>query len=126
MLNEVPELWDYRRKLRTDAEVETKLTVFTTWELSIELISGSPDACKDKEHLLTLAGFLDSKEVSDEIFKCYSSRYLDWLVSCICDGVWDKYEAQGILKEFQNLSLLQNLYIGKDETTFSLYPLIQD
>ena len=126
VLNEVPELWDYRRKLGTDTEVETKLTVFTTWELSIELISGSPDARKDKAHLLTLAGFLDGKEVSDELFGCYGSRHIDWLVSCVRDSVWDKYEVQDILKEFQNLSLLQNLYIGKDETTFSLHPLIQD
>ncbi|KAM3066473.1 hypothetical protein ACMFMG_012057 [Clarireedia jacksonii] len=126
VLNEVPELWDYKRKLKTDTEVETKLSVFTTWELSIELISGSPDARKDKDHLLTLAGFLDGKEVPDELFRCYSSRHIDWLVSCLRGGVWDKYEAQDILKEFQNLSLLQNLHIGKDETTFSLHPLIQD
>ena len=122
----MPELWDYRRKLTTDAEVGTKLTVFTTWELSIELITGSPDARKDKAHLLTLAGFLDSKEVSDGLFRPYGSRHIDWLVSCVRDGVWDKYEARDILKEFQILSLLQNLHIGKDETTFSLHPLIQD
>ncbi|KUJ09430.1 uncharacterized protein LY89DRAFT_598116, partial [Mollisia scopiformis] len=69
VLNEVPELWDYRRKLTTDAEFETKLTVFTTWELSIELIKGSPAVRKDKDHLLTLAGFLDGKEISDELFR---------------------------------------------------------
>jgi Flp pilus assembly protein TadD len=126
VLNEVPKLWDYKRKLKTDTEVETKLSVFTTWELSIQLISGSPDARKDKVHLLTLAGFLDGNEVSDELFRCYSSRNIDWLVPCLRDGVWDKYEAQDILKEFQNLSLLQNLHIGKDETIFSLHPLIQD
>lgn len=126
VLNEVPELWDYRRKMGTDAEIETKLTVFTTWELSIELISGSPDARKDKNHFLTLAGFFDGTEVSDELFRCYGSRNLEWLVSCVRNKVWDKYEAQDVLKEFQNLSLLQNLHIGKDETTFSLHPLIQD
>jgi tetratricopeptide (TPR) repeat protein len=126
VLNEVPELWDYRRRLKTDSEVETKLTVFTTWELSIELITGSPTTRNDKVHLLTVAAFLDSKEVSDDLFRCYGSKNIDWLVSCATYSVWDKYKAQDILKELQNLSLLQNLHFGNNETTFSLHPLIQD
>ncbi|RDL30230.1 uncharacterized protein BP5553_10508 [Venustampulla echinocandica] len=126
VLNEVPALWDYRRKLKTDPDVETKLTVFTTWELSLELINGIPTTQKDKVHLLTIAAFLDSKEVSDDLFGCYGSRNVDWMASCMRDGAWDKYAVQDILKELQNLSLLQSLYIGRMETKFSLHPMIQD
>ncbi|KFX92080.1 hypothetical protein O988_07432 [Pseudogymnoascus sp. VKM F-3808] len=126
VLREIPDLWDYKRRLNIDSEVMTRLTVFTTWELSVQLITGTPTAQKDKIHLLTLAAFLDSKEVSDDLFACYGSENIDWLVSCVTDGAWDKYEAQGILKELRKLSLLQNLQIGKHETTFSLHPLIQD
>ncbi|KFY46366.1 hypothetical protein V495_02529 [Pseudogymnoascus sp. VKM F-4514 (FW-929)] len=126
VLREIPDLWDYKRRLNIDSEVMTRLTVFTTWELSVQLITGTPTAQKDKIHLLTLAAFLDSKEVSDDLFACYGSENIDWLVSCVTDGAWDKYEAQGILKELRKLSLLQNLHIGKNETTFSLHPLIQD
>jgi hypothetical protein len=64
----VPELWNYRRRLKTDTEVETKLTVFTTWELSLDLISGDLTTRKDKIHILTLVAFLDSKEISDNLF----------------------------------------------------------
>lgn len=53
-------------------------------------------------------------------------KNINWLVSCVRDSVWDKYEGQDILKELQDLSLLQNLHIGQNETTFSLHPLIQD
>jgi hypothetical protein len=67
-LNKVPELWNYRRRLKTDTEVETKLTVFTTWELSLDLISGDLTTRKDKIHILTLVAFLDSKEISDNLF----------------------------------------------------------
>ncbi|OBT71251.1 hypothetical protein VF21_09480 [Pseudogymnoascus sp. 05NY08] len=126
VLSEIPELWDYQRRLNTDSEAMTKLTVFTTWELSVQLITGTSAAQKDKIHILTLGAFLNSKEVSDDLFECYGSKNIDWLVSCVTDGAWDKYEAQGILKELQKLSLLQNLHIGKDGTTFSLHPLIQD
>lgn len=38
---DIPVLWEYRRQLKIDSEVETKLTVFTTWELSLELVTGS-------------------------------------------------------------------------------------
>lgn len=126
VLSKIPELWDYQRKLKTDSEVMTKLSVFATWELSVELITGTPTAKKDKIYILTLAAFLDSKEVSDDLFACYGSKNIDWLVSCVTDGVWDKYEAQDILKELRKLSLLQNFHTGKNGTTFSLHPLIQD
>lgn len=126
VLSEIPELWDYRRKLKTGSEDMTKLSVFTTWELSVQLITGTPTAQKDKIHLLTLAAFLDSKEVSDELFVCYGSENIEWLESCVTDGAWDRYEVQSILKELRKLSLLQNLHVGKNETTFSLHPLIQD
>ncbi|KFY53432.1 hypothetical protein V496_07587 [Pseudogymnoascus sp. VKM F-4515 (FW-2607)] len=126
VLSEIPELWDYQRRLKTDSEAMTKLSVFTTWELSVQLITGTPTAQKDKIHILTLAAFLDSKEVSDDLFACYGSKNIDWLASCVRDGAWDKYEAQGILKELRKLSLLQSLHIGEDGTAFSLHPLIQD
>jgi tetratricopeptide (TPR) repeat protein len=126
VLNEIPKQWDYRRRLKTDPEVMTKLSVFTTWELSVELISGSPTMQDDKIHLLTVAAFLNGNEVSDNLFRCYGSEKIDWLVSCVKDGVWDKYIAQDILTDLQNLSLVQNLHIGENETTFSLHPLIQD
>jgi tetratricopeptide (TPR) repeat protein len=126
VLSEIPELWDYQRRLKTDSETMIKLTVFTTWELSVQLITGTPTEQKDKIHILTLAAFLDSKEVSDDLFAWYGSQNIDWLVSCVTDGAWDRYEAQTILKELRKLSLLQNVHIGKNGTTFSLHPLIQD
>lgn len=78
VLSEIPELWDYQRRLKTDSETMTKLTVFTTWELSVQLITGTPTEQKDKIHILTLAAFLDSKEVSDDLFAWYGSQNIDW------------------------------------------------
>jgi tetratricopeptide (TPR) repeat protein len=126
VLNEAPELWDYRRKLKNNPEIETKLTVFTTWELSFDLITGDPRIREDKQHLLTLVAFFDGKEISDQLFRPYSSGNSGWMTSCVKDGAWDEYEFQDILKELRDLSLFQSLHVGKFETSFSLHPLIQD
>jgi tetratricopeptide (TPR) repeat protein len=126
VLEEVPALWEYRRKLKIDSEVDTKLSVFTTWELSLDLISDDRGTRKDKEHILTLAAFLDAKEVSENLFRSYSAKNVDWLRSCMSNGSWDEYEAQDMLTELRNLSLLQTLSIGEEGAVFSLHPMIQD
>ncbi|RDW57242.1 hypothetical protein BP5796_12692 [Coleophoma crateriformis] len=125
VLKEIPQIWDYRRKIE-DSEFETELTVFTTWELSIRQISGSLEARKDKLHILALAAFLDSKEVSVDLFTCYGSENDDWLMSCRVNDCWDEYQIQDYLTDLRNLSLLQSLDIGETKTKFSLHPMIQD
>jgi tetratricopeptide (TPR) repeat protein len=126
VLNEAPELWDYRRKLKNNPEIETKLTAFTTWELSFDLITGDPRIREDKQHLLTLVAFFDGKEISDQLFRHYSSGNSGWMTSCINNGAWNECEFQNIVKELRDLSLFQSLHIGNFETSFSLHPLIQD
>ena len=126
VLNETPGLWDYKRKLKSSHEVETKLTVFTTWELSFDLITGDEKTRGDKEHILTLAAFLDGNEISETLFEPYSSRNSSWMTSCIGGGAWNKYKFQDILQELRNLSLVQSLRIQRSGASFSLHPLIQD
>lgn len=126
VLNEIPKQWDYRRRLKSDPGVLTKLSVFTTLELSIELISGSPTTRNDKIHFLTVAAFLNRDEVSDNLFRCYGTKNINWLAPCVKDGIRNKYIAQDILIELQSLSLIHNLQIDEHGARFSLHPLIQD
>jgi hypothetical protein len=75
VLKETPGLWEYKRKLETDKETElTELTVFTTWQLSFDLITGDQQTREDKEHILTLIAFFDGNEISNTLFKPYGSR----------------------------------------------------
>jgi hypothetical protein len=74
VLNEILGLWEYKRKLKPSQEIETKLTVFTTCELSFDLITGDEKIRGDKEHILTLTAFFDGNEISDTLFQPYSSR----------------------------------------------------
>jgi tetratricopeptide (TPR) repeat protein len=126
VLSEAPELWDYKRKLKDSPEAATKLTVFTTWELSFDLITGDNAARKDKKHILTLIAFFDGRHLSDVLFESYALENSDWMTSCRKDHEWDKFDFQDILKELRNLSLLQSLQITEEGASFSLHPLIQD
>lgn len=126
VLSEAPELWDYKRTLKDNPETATKLTVFTTWELSFGLVTGDDTVRKDKEHILTLMAFLDGKEIFDTLFTPYASENSEWMTSCMRNNTWDKYEFQDILTELRNLSLLQSLQINIERASFSLHPLIQD
>ena len=67
ILEEVPEQWEYRRKLG-ETERETVLSVFVTWELSFEQFSGSKEVRDRKEHFLTLAAHFDYKVYLSAIF----------------------------------------------------------
>jgi tetratricopeptide (TPR) repeat protein len=126
VLIETPELWDYKRKLKPSQEIETKLSVFTTWELSFDLITGDEKTRVDKEHILTLTAFLDRNKISDTLFEPYSSQHSSWMTSCTRDDAWNKYKFQDILQELRNLSLVQSLKIQRSGATFSLHPLVQD
>ncbi|KAH8684317.1 hypothetical protein BGZ60DRAFT_164137 [Tricladium varicosporioides] len=126
VLNEAPGLWDYQRKLNPNQEIMTKLTVFTTWELSFNMITRDQKIRDDKEHLLTLIAFFDRNQISDALFKPYSSQKSSWMTSCTKDGAWDKYRFQDIVKDLRNLSLIQSLKIQRSGALFSLHPLVQD
>jgi tetratricopeptide (TPR) repeat protein len=126
VLTEVPDLWDYQRTLKETPEAATKLTVFTTWELSFDLITGDDAMRKDKEHILTLIAFFDGKEISDTLFRPYGNKGSNWMTTCVKNNAWNMYEFQDILRELQNLSLLQSLQIHSQGASFSVHPLIQD
>jgi tetratricopeptide (TPR) repeat protein len=126
VLSAKPNLWGYKRKLKSNSDFKTELTVFTTWELSFDLITGDQQIRDDKEHLLTLIAFFDKNKISDTLFKLYSSKNSGWMTSCTENGVWDELKLQDILKELRNLSLIQSLRIQQSGATISLHPLIQD
>ena len=68
ILKEIPDQWEYRRSVDS-MEPETYLSVFTTWELSFEQITGSEEEKRKKAHFLTLAAFFDNKAISERYFQ---------------------------------------------------------
>lgn len=69
ILEHTPLLTQYRKRLN-NAEKETAMNVFTTWELSFEQLVRSSDGV-EKGDLLTLFAFFDNKDISEELFDVY-------------------------------------------------------
>ncbi|TVY57821.1 Calcium-independent phospholipase A2-gamma [Lachnellula suecica] len=62
VLTETPDIWDYIRAPKESPQAKRKLSVFTTWELSFEQISGDDSIRKAKERILTLLAFFDNNQ----------------------------------------------------------------
>ena len=126
ILEEVPDQWEYRRKLG-ETERETLLSVFVTWELSFAQICGNEEAKDRKEHFLTLAAYFDKKCVSQRYFQAYcTSGKAQWMQTFMTHGHWDEYMYSDLLAECNKLSLLQLLDRQVGEARFSLHPVVRD
>ncbi len=128
ILVHTPPLWEYRRRLRDDKD-ETKLSVFTTWDLSFEQLSGEVSERLDIRHFLTIAAHYDVSRLGEGIFRCHYDKAEaspPWMQRFTTDGRWDQYKFQESVVELFQLSLLQNVEVAAAETVFSLHPLVAD
>ena len=126
VLQEIPDEWEYSRAI-DDEEMETRLRIFTTWELSFKQISGQEREVKDKEHFLTLAAFFDAGNVSERYFQAYfDNSNPDWMKIFSSSERWDSYKLGDILSEFQKLSLLQTQSRMNEGHFISIHPVICD
>jgi tetratricopeptide (TPR) repeat protein len=125
ILNEVPQIWEYRRK-KNDREAEQALCVATTWELSLDQISGDEHVREKKVHLLTLAAFLHGHNISDEFFQYNENP--KWTTLFIHRGQWDSYAFADLIAELCRLSLVQGFrsHHAEASTLFSIHPLVQE
>jgi hypothetical protein len=127
ILQQTPQMSQYRRKLGklNHADTETALNVFTTWELSFQLLlasetSGTSNTGSNMESdLLTLFAFFDCKDISEELFKAFcccpkfqesrSSTGPSLSLDLLLDesGNWDDDKFAGILIDLYQHALLQ-------------------
>ncbi|KAI9858972.1 MAG: hypothetical protein M1824_003973 [Vezdaea acicularis] len=123
ILKEIPEEWEYSRKLSND-EKETMLSVFTTWELSFDMIRKEKER---KDHFLTLAAFFDNKTISEKYFRAYYKGHMpEWMEIFVTERKWNSYKLGDVLAEFQKLSLLQQPDQQGKERQFSIHPVVRD
>jgi NB-ARC domain len=127
ILQQTPQMSQYRRKLGklNEADTETALNVFTTWELSFQLLlasetSGTSNTSIDMEgDLLTLFAFFDCKDISEELFKAFcvnpkfqesrNSTGFSLRLDLLLDesGNWDEDKFASILITLNQHALLQ-------------------
>ena len=130
ILQYTPDLFEYRKSLLPGSEPSV-LSVFTTWELSMEQLG---DDRPHLEHLLTLSAFFDHNKVHEALFstRCTldftacSGVKDGWLQCLLTDAAWDSYRFQDIIANLHGLSLLQKFWIEDGHIVFSLHPLVND
>jgi tetratricopeptide (TPR) repeat protein len=136
ILRQTPRISPYRRKLG-DAEDETALNVFTTWELSFQQLETHDDEMKSKSIFLTLFAFFDRQRISHHLFKTYCAQrkvpdpkgpdIQKCLSSLLHEGEWDERKFVDLLNNLSELSLIQNWSRDSDDTChLSLHPLVRD
>jgi tetratricopeptide (TPR) repeat protein len=126
VLEEIPDQWEYCRKM-ADSGAEQALSVFTPWEMSLDMISGNREEREAKERFLTLAAFFDNKLISKRKFCHFSdSGKAEWMDFLRSENKWDSYKMRDLLAEFDKLSLIQIPHQQADESQFSIHPLVRE
>ena len=127
VLSEIPDEWEYRKTMN-EAELETRLNAFTTWELSFEQINTHKE---EKDHFLRIAAFFDIKLIPEryfrgffECFQAYFNSKPVWKEIFSSENQWDTCLLRNVLAELQNLSLLQ--IADQSELCFSIHPIVRD
>ena len=136
ILENTPQLSQYRKRLG-NAEEETSLNVFTTWELSFQQPQSEASENNVEAKLLTLLAFFDEKDISEQLFAGFSNnqeqmsesaKLLIWLKAfSSLEGQWNSDLFEDVLIRLRNSSLLQAFARGLDGFSHaSLHPLVKD
>ena len=136
ILENMPQLSQYRKRLG-NAEEETSLNAFTTWELSFQQLRSEAPENNVEAKLLTLLAFFDEKNISEQLFAVFSTnqqrmpetaKLLMWLNAfSYGEGQWDSDIFEDALIHLRDSSLLQAF--GQESDGFyhiSLHPLVKD
>ncbi|KAL8936556.1 MAG: hypothetical protein Q9211_004127 [Gyalolechia sp. 1 TL-2023] len=127
ILRHTPALWEYRKR-RSDSEIETSMSVFTTFEMSLDQV-GDDEERTSIIHFLTLAAFLDNSHIGEGLFRTHllsMATKLEWTSCLMTDGQWDSYKFQDLVASLQAHSLVESTDLGFPETNLSIHPLIRD
>jgi tetratricopeptide (TPR) repeat protein len=139
ILKHIPNVWDYHRAV-DGREEETPVSVFGTWELSLQQALDQSEDDKATMDFLTCIAFFDNLDIRMEMFKASferSRKPLDWIALFTIDGEWDDLEYQDAVAALADLSLLQyrtcqgiagedDQEEGISQRSFSLHPLVRD
>jgi tetratricopeptide (TPR) repeat protein len=135
ILTNTPQLSQYRRKLG-NAENETSLNVFTTWQLSFQQLLSHVSEDSVEVKLLRLLAFFDDKDISEWLFiefhrsprTCKISELLEW-VNRFTDSQqrWSNRLFKKNLVLLHDFCLLQSVAQDADGYSHaSLHPLVKD
>jgi len=127
IMQETPQFWQYRRML-PGKEKETSLSLFTTWEMSLQLL-GVGEHAAELEKVITLFAFFNPVNIGERLFSNDAndgnpttspmSIFKD-------DGNWNHMKFEDAVVKMQELSLLQFSYGNESEITVSLHSMVSE
>ena len=126
ILRHTPEHWDYP-KSRMELRQEP-LSVFTTWEMSLEQLDITLDERNSLVHLLTLGAFIDTRDISEGLFSLYAQQASrpQWLEYFMDDTQWDSKKYQDSIARLLAISLVTSTNLTETHARFSFHPLIAE
>ncbi|KAI0521989.1 hypothetical protein F5B22DRAFT_513020 [Xylaria bambusicola] len=139
VLQHIPNVWDYHRIVDGEEE-ETPVSVFGTWELSLQQALKQSQDEKATVEFITGVAFFNNLDIRMEMFQAAFERAkqpFEWLSLFAIDDEWDEYEYQDAITTLAELSLIQyrtsHERPGEDDReegighhSFSFHPLVRD
>lgn len=123
---QTPTQWEYRKSNGNDTE--KSVSVFTTWEMSFEQLEATGQERDSIIHLLTLAAFINTNNVSEGLFSLYSqqSDRPDWLDAFMDGGAWNSDKYQDSVVRLYSIALVTTINLMTDEARISFHPLVAE
>jgi len=120
VFREIPDDWEYYNE-------DGPLCVFTTWEMSFDLITGDRETVLWKTDFLTVAAFFDCTKISERYFQSYcDDSRSEWMNIFLTEGKWDSYKMGDIIVELSKLSLIQLPDQVVGQQSFTIHPIVRD
>jgi hypothetical protein len=124
-----PTLSEYRRAQST-REQRSTLSVFTTWEMSLEQLLASIEDPDDIRDFLQLLASFHPKEIDETLLSTYSvkgDREIETPASYfVKDGVWDHEQFETLVIWMKTLSLIQFTRLANDGISLTFHPLVAE
>lgn len=123
---QTPTQWEYRKAKGNDTE--KSVSVFTTWEMSLDQLEGTGQEQDSIIHLLTLAAFINTNNVSEGLFSLYSQQdnRPDWLDAFMDGGAWDSDKYQDTVVRLYSIALVTTINLMTDDARISFHPLVAE
>ena len=117
VLQQTPDIWEYG------------LSVFTTWEMSMEHVSSDPHLRDCIDGMLLLCAILHHDVINEEFLSHLLANVKNlplWTEPFVTNHQWDSRKFQDTIANLGRLSLLQILKYKSGHYEFSLHPLVSD
>ncbi|KAB8253816.1 hypothetical protein BDV32DRAFT_155798 [Aspergillus pseudonomiae] len=127
----LPVIWRYERRSSGDDPARLPLSIATTFELSLNLVSGDSFLKSAKAQLLVVSSFFGRTNITQGLFNNFIKsgvQYPKWMGAFTSPetGTLDSYIFREAISEMGRLCLLQSYQIDSQGVVWQFHPVVQD